>query len=105
MDTAYNPFDGRAPGGVFTITATWRNSSAVSLFDLHADIAVLTGGSTVLNADDGSGVVGSIITVLDDALGADGILSPGESFTQFYEVGLAAPQSFSFFVNIIGRDP
>ena len=50
---------------------------------MHAEIIILTGDNFVLNADDGLGVVGSMV----------------------YEVGLTARQPFSIFVDLIGRDP
>ena len=102
---SYDPSDARAPAGVFTITATWQNVSDASIFNMHAEIVILTGGNSVVNADDDVGVVGSIVSVPVGALGADGILSPHESFTQVYEIGLAVRQRFSIFVDVFGRDP
>ena len=71
IKTSYDQDDNRALAGVFTLTATWVNIAEAGLFDMHAEIVILTNGNVVLNADDGSGVVGSIVTVSGDALGAD----------------------------------
>ncbi|MCI0439480.1 MAG: PKD domain-containing protein, partial [Chloroflexi bacterium] len=105
LQTSYNPSDGRAPAGVFRITVAWRNVSAFGYFDMHAEVVILTGGNLLLNADGGPGGVGAIASVADAALGGDGLLTPGETFTQTYEIGLAVRQQFSFFVNVYGRDP
>ncbi len=72
---------------------------------MHAEIVILTGENVVLNADDGAGIAGSNVSVADDALGADGMLAPGESFSQVYELVSAVGDLFSFFLVIIGRDP
>ncbi len=105
LQTSYNPSDDRAPAGVFRIIAAWRNISSASFFDMHAQVVILTGNNLLLNADDGPGGVGAIASVPDAALGADGLLTPGETFTQTYEIGLAARGRFSFFINVFGRDP
>ena len=66
------------------------------------DVIELTGGNVVLNAVGEPGGEGSIVKVPSAALGADGILSPGESFTQEFRIGLAPLDPFDFFVDAYG---
>ncbi len=101
LTTSYNPADNRAPAGVYTITATWKNISSVDITDMHTVVMVLSGGHVVLNADGGSGGVGSILSVPPEALG-DGILQPGETFSLAYEIGLVRRERFDFFVDVYG---
>jgi hypothetical protein len=91
-----------APGGVFTITAVFTNSSSASFSGVFFEVAELTGGNEVLNADDGPGGVGAQVSVPPEALDGDGILSPGESFTQVFEIGLQERRPFTFFVDAYG---
>ncbi len=101
LTTSYNPADNRAPAGVYTITATWKNISSVDITDIHTVVMVLSGGHVLLNADGGPGGVGSILSVPPEALG-DGTLQPGETFTLSYEIGLVRRERFNFFVDVYG---
>ncbi len=98
-NTSYNPDDPRAPAGVFTVTATWTNTSRDSFTDVFVEVVVLSGGNILLNRDSGDGGVGSRISI---NLDGDGVLSPGESFTQIFEIGLQQRAPFDFFVNVLG---
>ena len=94
LDTDYDPADPRAPAGVFTVTTTFANTSADSLSDVFFEVTTLTGGNTVLNADEGDGGVGSTVNAGD--------LSPGESFDVVFEIGLVVRAAFEFFVDAFG---
>ena len=101
LSTWYDPGDSRADAGVFTISATLTNNSGERLYGLQFEIVILTNGNVVLNADVRPGGAGYHITVPDGATG-DGVLDPGESFIQVFEIGLAQASQFSFFVNLFG---
>jgi hypothetical protein len=94
LETAYNPGDSRAPAGVFTIDATFTNISASSFFDVFFEVAILTGGNSVLNSV-GSNGVGSIVEGTSQ-------LAPGESFDVVFEIGLQEASPFQFFVDAFG---
>jgi hypothetical protein len=103
LSDTYNPNDIRpdAPGGVDTITATFQNISFKQLGHLQFMVQTLSGsGYKVLNAS-GNGRKGSVVLV---DLGDDKILSPGESFTQVFKIGLLSEQPFSLFVDVFGKD-
>lgn len=98
--SSYDPSDNRAPAGVFTITATWRNASTEdSFFDVFAKVIELTGENIVLNADGGPGGVGSQVTF---NLGDDISWAPGEEITQVFEIGLTTNSQFDFNVDLMG---
>jgi len=102
VSTSYNPSDPRAPAGVYYISADFTNSSSNALQDIFFEVAMLTGGNQVLNADGGPGGVGATVSVPPESLGADGILSPGEAFNVVFEIGLAERRSFDFYVDAYG---
>ena len=62
----------------------------------------LTGGNLLLNADGGPGGVGSSLTIPNIDLGGDEVLTPGENFQAIFEIGLASPNPFTFFVDVFG---
>lgn len=95
LDTAFDPGDTRAPAGVFTIDATFSNISTDSFFDVFFEVAELTGGNEVLNADGGPGGVGSQVSVPGD-------VDSGDTFVQTFEVGLQEASPFRFFVDAFG---
>ena len=100
VTTSLDAADPRAPAGVFTITATWTNGSTDSYFGMFAEVATLSGSATgVLNCDRNGPGVGCEI---DANLGADSVLSPGESFTMTFEIGLNTVAPFNFFVDMRG---
>ena len=106
LDTAYDstPAPG-APGGLFSMTATFRNTSERTLRDVFFDISVLNDDGfnapnpLVLNADGGPEGVGGTVSLAASALGSDGVLSPGEEFTVVFVIGLQAPEDFVFLVD------
>ncbi len=95
LDTAFDPGDTRAPAGVFTIEATFTNISADSFMDVFFEVAELTGGNMLLNADGGPGGVGSRVSVPGD-------VNSGDTFTQTFEIGLQEASPFRFFVDAFG---
>lgn len=103
LATSYNAADPRAPAGVYTITSTFTNISPTSLCKLSYKVTILSpGNKTVLNCDGGPGGVGCVVSVPANALGADGILSPNESVTVKFEIGLDKRERFNFFVDAYG---
>ena len=98
--TAYDHGDARDPAGVFTIMATWTNGSSDSYFGMFAEVITLDGSATgVLNCDRNGPGVGCEI---DANVGADLILTPGDSFTMMFEIGLNTQSPFTFLVDIFG---
>ena len=103
LTTAYYPGDERAQAGVFTISATFDNISSTALKDLFFKVITLTPEDNILlNADDGPGGAGAIISVPSAALGEDSRLLSGHAFTIDFEIGLTAQQPFRFLVDAYG---
>ena len=101
--TAYSPTPRtNAPAGVFTINATFQNTSAESLTTLQFKVEMLTNGNLLLNADGAPSGADAILSVPPTALGNDGILTPNESFMVTFEIGLATRQPFALFVDAYG---
>jgi hypothetical protein len=88
-----------APAGTFLITATFRNTSASSIHDPFFQVATLSGGNQLLNADGGPAAVGAIRT--PDA-GTDAMLSPDETLTVQFVIGLQARARFTFLIDLLG---
>jgi hypothetical protein len=89
-----------APAGVYSITGTFANNSSSPFTNLYFIVTQLTGGNLLLNADGGPGGVGARLSVPSAALGSDGVLIPGESFSQLFRIGLQQNQAFSFRVDL-----
>ena len=103
LDSLHDPSDPRAPAGVTTVTGSWTNASANKIVGSYFQVIVLEpGAKQVLNCDGGPGGVGCIVSIPYIDLGPDGILSPSESFSQFFEIGLDVDEFFSFFVDAYG---
>jgi hypothetical protein len=109
-----NPND-RRTWKIFAINPEFTNiSQTVSLKALQYVVRILSGGNTLINADNAppAGGVGSTVTVPNSALGPDGILSPGESFHVVRQaegeplgvllVCLASRSRFQLFVDVLG---
>jgi hypothetical protein len=62
------------------------------------EVTELTGRNVLLNGDAGRGGIGA--TLSPDV--GDGILSPGESTTVTFVIGLATREAFSFYVDVRG---
>jgi hypothetical protein len=84
----------------FTITATFTNTGSMPIRDLFFEVSQLTQNDVLENADGGPGGVGATLT---PDLGGDGILSPGESTTVTFVIGLVTRIPFSFHVNVRGE--
>jgi hypothetical protein len=83
----------------FLITATFTNTSDTAIGNPFFEIAELTQGNLLLNADAGTGGVGA--TLSPDV--GDGILSPGESTTVTFRIRLQTREPFQFFVAFHGE--
>ena len=101
LTTSFNPDPvANAPAGTFTITATFTNkSSSPHILNPFFKVAELSGGNLLLNADGGAGGVGATLT---PDVGDDGVLSPAESFTVDFVIGLQTRNRFRFFVDLLG---
>jgi hypothetical protein len=87
------------PAGTFTIEARLKNISSRAIHDPVFRVSHLSGTNQLLNADGGPGGVGATLT---PDVGADGVLSPGESITATFVIGLTTRRRFSFFVDVLG---
>jgi hypothetical protein len=87
------------PAGTFTIVASFINSSSTPIDTPQFVVTTLSNGNLLLDADAPPGAVGARLTA--DA-GSDGILSPGESLTASFIIGLQQRGSFTFFVDLLG---
>lgn len=96
---------------IFNINPQFINISNSGLTKLQYVVRILSGGNTLINADNAPPAkgVGSRITVPDSELGSDGVLSPGESFHIKSNTGqgaffvcLASRNRFDFFVDVLG---
>jgi parallel beta-helix repeat protein len=100
VTTAYNaiPVLG-GPAGTYSIKAMFTNASPNVILNPVFEVKELSGGNLLLNADGGPGGVGAKLT---PNVGTDHLLSPGESFSVEFVIGLQAKKPFTFFVNLLG---
>jgi hypothetical protein len=68
------------------------------LTHLYFRIAALSGNNLLLNADDGPGMVGTVLSVPT-------AIAPKASFTVHFDIGLQARQPFYFFIDAYGLLP
>jgi hypothetical protein len=97
-------------GGVLTVTATWRNDSADSFFDVFFEVLMLDGMAcpcVLLNADGGPGGVGAELSVPDSDLpGGNELWEPGEQLgKRVFRIGVTAKAPLTFKVNVWGTEP
>jgi hypothetical protein len=91
------------PAGTFLIKATFTNTSSTAIDRPVFQVKELSGGNLLLNADGGPGGVGARLT---PNVGADNVLSPGETLITEFIVGLQRRTSFTFLVTLLGvTDP
>jgi hypothetical protein len=64
------------------------------------EVAEISEGNVLINADGGAGGIGSTLT---PDVGSDKVLLPGESFTSEFRIGLATLNHFRFEVNVMGE--
>ena len=76
------------------------NSPPVSA--LMASVAVLTNGNLLQNADTGPAGVGAILTIPNNGLFMDGLLTPGESVEVSFNICLRTTERFNFLVDVSG---
>jgi hypothetical protein len=87
------------PAGTFTIEARLKNISSTAIHDPVFRVSHLSGTNQLLNADGSPGNLGAMLT---PDVGADGVLSPDESVTVTFVIGLQTRRRFSFFVDVLG---
>jgi len=100
IHTSFNgtPVPG-GPAGTYTIVANFTNASSTPIDTPQFDVTQLSNGNLLLDADVPPGTVGSRLTA---DVGSDGFLSPGESFTANFVIGLQQRKAFTFFVDLLG---
>jgi hypothetical protein len=104
VSTSYDPYPApEHPAGIYTISSTFTNISTAFIEKIHFLVTRLSGGNLLLNADGGPGGEGATLSVPDYALGEDGVLEPGESFTVDFQIGLQRRRRFSFIVDAYGK--
>ncbi len=86
--------------GTFVVTVTFTNSSTTPLRKPFFQVAELSGGNVLINADGQAGGVGATLT---PDVGDDRLLSPGESVTVEFRIGLQTLNPFTFLVNVLGE--
>jgi hypothetical protein len=87
------------PAGTFTITATFTHTRDTPLRLPFFEVPALSGGNLLLNADEGPEGVGATRT--SDV--GDSVLSPGETVTVDFVIGLQARAPFTFEVELFGE--
>jgi len=101
VETSFDPtpvYGG--PAGTFIITATFTNATEFPI-DLPVFLVKqLSGGNLLLNSFPSS-PMGAGGTLPPD-VGSDGVLSPGETFTTPFVIGLQVRARFTFFVDLWG---
>jgi CSLREA domain-containing protein len=90
--------DGTA--GTFFITATFTNTSNISIRKPFFQVVELSGGNVLINADSGPEGVGATLT---PDVGPDRLLTPGESVIGEFRIGLQTLNPFTFFVDVMGE--
>jgi hypothetical protein len=99
VTTSFNPavIPGFAPAGTFHIEASFTNTSSTPIQHPIIRVTELSGGNTLINGLAG----GSGFVLIPDA-GPDGMLSPNESFTADFLIGLQFRKPFIFEVDLVG---
>jgi hypothetical protein len=72
------------------------------LSDLLIEVATLTNGNLLQNADDGPGGVGATLAVPQVGKYADGILSPQEAVDVPFVICLKTKTGFTLVVDVLG---
>jgi DNA-binding beta-propeller fold protein YncE len=91
------------PAGTFTLVEEFCNTGPNTLTLLQSVTTILTGENILLNRDGGTPAgVGSVLTFPSIEGFADRLLDPNECVTVTYRIGLATPDPFEFFVDVVG---
>jgi hypothetical protein len=99
-DTGFDPTPvPGGPAGTFTITATFTHTRETPLRVPFFEVTALSGGHLLLNADEGPRGIGATLT---PEVG-DGVLSPGETVSVDFVIGLQARAPFTFVVELFGE--
>jgi hypothetical protein len=99
LETGLDPTP--VPGGTagtFTIAATFTHTRETPLRVPFFEVTALSGGNLLLNADEGPGGVGATRT--PDV--GDRVLSPGETVSVDFVLGLQTRAPFTFAVELFG---
>jgi len=89
--------------GKFSFDARLTNiSEDSSLSDLMVEVANITNGNLLQNADGGAGGVGAMLTAPKMGAYSDGVLSPGEFVDVPFVICLQMRTRFEFFVDVLG---
>lgn len=99
---AFKPQE-NAKFGLFTIEATFKNVGDQPISDLSFAVGELSNGNTLLNSTNGELGVGASFPIPGSDLGSDQTLTPGESFTTTFEIGINKLRPFTLLVNAFGK--
>jgi hypothetical protein len=88
------------PAGTFRITAEFINMSTLPIGHRFAEVAEITAGNLLLNADGGAGGVGARVTFPGIASRP---LLPGATETFEFVIGLQKQEPFTFLVSLLGE--
>ena len=88
------------PAGTFFITAKFTNTSNIPLRKPFFQVVEISGGNVLINADLGPGGVGATLT---PDVGPDQLLTPGESVTTEFRIGMQTLNPFTFLVDVMGE--
>jgi YVTN family beta-propeller protein len=86
----------------FVVAATLTNTSTIAIRAPFFQVASLTEGNLLANADYAPGGFGATLT---PDVGDDEVLSPGESRSIVFTIDLNTRSAFQFIVDIRGRTP
>lgn len=95
---------GDAAQGVITLDSTFSNKTTSSFVNVAFRVTTLTGDAILLNGDGGPGSVGSVLSLPAAALGVNGTLDPGESFTVQFQIGLRTLEDAQLMVSAVGTN-
>jgi hypothetical protein len=100
--SAGEPF---APAGVFKITAAFTNETSLPIRNPFFRVAELSGGNMLVSGDRPPDLIrrGGKGTRQTADAGIDSVLSPGESVTVEFGVGLQTRHPFTFLIDVFGE--
>jgi hypothetical protein len=99
LKRSYDPTPApNAPAGTMRLTATFTNQSELALTQLYFAVTTLDGGRLLLNAADGPGAVGSVLS-------AAASIGPKATVAVTFVIGLPTRRPFDFYVDGYGLLP
>jgi len=90
-----------APYGSVTVVLSYENLTGVNVSRLAFLLTSLNPGATVLNGDCGPSLPPAFQELRGSALGATGLLPPGESAYGSFQFGIESPYSESYALRLV----